>query len=183
MLYKMQDKIPMKGKEMTYFKPYVPHPLTPLGYGQYPGRGILGTRDNLITQLIGRINEAESKLFSTDYTPGDHDDTTVIHVGDDISLDDISIELSPDATTLTVEIKKHDEDNNITRYMKQSYYSDRKFNYEDMNADLLDGDLVIYAPYVEDKELEDDSEEKTAISIKHTPQEEKQDEEEADDKE
>lgn len=168
---------------MTYFKPFSPHLLAPLGYEQYPERGISDSRDNLITQLMRRINAAESRLFSTDYTPGDHDDTTVIHVGDDISLEDISIELSPDATTLTVEIRKHDKDNNITRYMKQTYHSDRKFNYEDMNADLLDGDLVIYAPYVEDKELENDSEEKTAVSIKHTPQEEKQDEEGDKDKE
>lgn len=167
---------------MTYFRPYIPRFLRPLGYEQYPETGIVNIGDSHITQFMRKIRE-ESKLFSTDYTPGDHDDTTVIHVGDDISLDDISIELSPDATTLTVEVKKHDKDNNTTRYMKQTYHSSRKFNYEDMNADLLDGDLVIYAPYVEDKELEDNSEEKTAISIKHTPQEDKQDEEEGKDKE
>lgn len=165
---------------MTYFKQDVFYPyFKPWRYQRILKEDAINDRDQLIMHLMKKAREAESKLFSTDYTPGDHDDTTVIHVGDDILLDDISIELSPDATTLTVEVKKHDEDNNITRYMKQTYHSDRKFNYEDMNADLLDGDLVIYAPYVEDRKLEDDSEEQTAISIKHTPQEEdKQDEEE-----
>ena len=52
--------------------------------------------------------------------------------------------------------------------MKQSYTSDKKFNHEDMRADLLDGDLVIYAPYLE-VEQEDDKE-NTTIAIKHSPE-------------
>ena len=76
--------------------------------------------------------------------------------------------MSPDAKTLTIEVVKKDEDNNIYRHMKQSYTSDKKFNHEDMRADLLDGDLVIYAPYLEAEEKEE--KENTTISIKHSPE-------------
>lgn len=162
---------------MTYFRPYIPRFLRPLGYEQYPETGIVNIGDSHITQFMRKIRE-ESKLFSTNHITGKYDETTVIYVGEDVLLDDVFVELSPDATTLSIEVKKHDKDNNTTRYMKQVCHSNRKLNYEYMSADLLDGDLVIYAPYVEDKELEDNSEEKTAISIKHTPQEDKQDEEE-----
>mgnify|MGYP007009362502 CR=1 FL=1 len=63
---------------------------------------------------------------------------------------------------------KKDEDNNIYRHMKQSYTSDKKFNHEDMRADLLDGDLVINARYLE-IEQEDDKD-NTTITIKHSPE-------------
>lgn len=128
-------------------------------------------RDNLIEigYVEGNpINNIDSNIFGTEFNTTHQDDTTTIHVGNDITLDDISIELSPDARTLTIEVVKKDEDNNIYRHMKQSYTSDKKFNHEDMRADLLDGDLVIYAPYLE-VEQEDDKE-STTITIKHSPE-------------
>lgn len=127
--------------------------------------------DSLIEEIrkrINTINNIDSNIFGTEFNTTHQDDTTTIHVGNDITLDDISIELSPDARTLTIEVVKKDEDNNIYRHMKQSYTSDKKFNHEDMRADLLDGDLVIYAPYLE-IEQEDDKE-NTTITIKHSPE-------------
>lgn len=121
-----------------------------------------------IRKRINTINNIDSNIFGTEFNTTHQDDTTIIHVGNDITLDDISIELSPDARTLTIEVVKKDEDNNIYRHMKQSYTSDNKFNHEDMRADLLDGDLVIYAPYLE-VEQEDDKE-STTITIKHSPE-------------
>lgn len=126
--------------------------------------------DTLAKEIRRRINEfnKNTTIFDTEFNTTRQDDTTTIHVGDDITLDDISIELSPDAKTLTIEIVKKDEDNNIYRHMRQSYASDKKFNHEDMRADLLDGDLVIYAPYLE-IEQEDDKD-NTTITIKHSPE-------------
>ena len=134
---------------------------------QYPG---FNYEDSLAREIRRRIEEfnKNTTIFGTEFNTTHQDDTTTIHVGDDITLDDISIELSPDAKTLTIEIVKKDEDNNIYRHMKQSYTSDKKFNHEDMRADLLDGDLVIYAPYLE-VEQEDDKE-STTIAIKHSPE-------------
>lgn len=128
--------------------------------------------DSLIEEIrkrINTINNIDSNIFGTEFNTTHQDDTTTIHVGNDITLDDISIELSPDARTLTIEVVKKDEDNNIYRHMKQSYTSDKKFNHEDMRADLLDGDLVIYAPYLEVKQ-EEDNKENTTIAIKHSPE-------------
>lgn len=126
--------------------------------------------DTLAKEIRRRINEftKNSNIFGTEFNTTRQDDTTTIHVGDDITLDDISIELSPDAKTLTIEIVKKYENNNIYRHMKQSYTSDKKFNHEDMRADLLSGDLVIYAPYLE-AEQEDDKE-NNSITIKYSPE-------------
>lgn len=127
--------------------------------------------DSLIEEIrkrINTINNIDSNIFGTEFNTTHQDDTTTIHVGNDITLDDISIELSPDAKTLTIEIVKKDENNNIYRHMKQSYTSDKKFNHEDMRADLLSGDLVIYAPYLE-AEQEDDKE-NNSITIKYSPE-------------
>lgn len=136
---------------------------------QYSG---FNYEDSLAREIRRRIEEfnKNTTIFGTEFNTTHQDDTTTIHVGDDITLDDISIGLSPDAKTLTIEIVKKDEDNNIYRHMKQSYTSDKKFNHEDMRADLLDGDLVIYAPYLEVEQEEEDNKENTTITIKHSPE-------------
>lgn len=135
------------------------------GAGRYNG----GT--SLSEKVAKEIDALNKNLFATNNSPTRSDDTTVIHVGKDVQEGDIAVELSPDAKTLTIEVKKVDPAHGIVRHMKQSYSSEKKFDYENMHADLLDGDLVVFAPYVDD--TPEDNQPK--IAIQHTPETESHD--------
>lgn len=129
------------------------------------GAGRYDRSSSLSEKVAKEIESFNKVLFDTDNLPTRHDDTTVIHVGKDVQEEDISVELSPDAKTLTIEVKKVDNKYGIARHMKQTYSSEKKFDYDNMHVDLLDGDLVIFAPYVEDSA---DSQPK--IAIQHSPE-------------
>lgn len=98
-----------------------------------------------------------------------NDDTIVIHVGDSTRPEDVTVELSPDARTLAITVDTSDEDNGTTRYLKHSYRGDRKFDFEELSAELNDGNLVVTAPYVHEDD-EDNSRTTQGITIKHTPE-------------
>lgn len=140
----------------------------------------VSTTPSLADKILRDIDTFGEKFFATENSPSKRDDTTVIHVGNDTNSEDISVELSPDAKTLLIEVKKIDEENGISRHMRQAYSSDKKFDYENMHVDLLDGDLVIFAPYV-DTSVENNA--APEIKVKHTPEIEEKTEDQKDDPE
>lgn len=118
--------------------------------------------NNLIIQDLGRIRQEN---FSSEQDTSDDDHTIVVHVGYDTKPEDINVELSPDKKTVSVEVSKQ-SDNGSRHYMKQTYSNSRGFDYENMDLELSDGDLILYAPF---QNLEH-KEEPRRLTIKHDPE-------------
>lgn len=72
-----------------------------------------------------------------------------INVEDDIDAEDISLTLSAHDTTLTVEISKENA-NGDSFHLKKKYSRNNKFDAKKITAYLSQGELVIYAPAVEE---------------------------------
>lgn len=156
---------------MTYFDQYNPiidiiFP-TPDQAAVRNAKRRANSHPSLAEKILKELKPFEDMTFKTENSPSKRDDTTVIHVGKDTNPEDISVELSPDAKTLVIEVKKEDRENGISRHMRQTYSSDKKIDYENMHVDLLDGDLVVFAPYVDDSPKKDVAPE---IKVKHTPE-------------
>lgn len=72
-----------------------------------------------------------------------------INVEDDIDVEDVSLTLSARDTTLTVEISK-EKDNGESFHLTKKYNRSNKFDAKKITAYLSQGELVIYAPAVEE---------------------------------
>ena len=72
-----------------------------------------------------------------------------INVEDDIDVEDVSLTLSARDTTLTVEISK-ENDNGESFHLTKKYNRSNKFDAKKITAYLSQGELVIYAPAVEE---------------------------------
>ena len=81
-----------------------------------------------------------------------------INVEDDIDVEDVSLTLSARDTTLTVEISK-ENDNGESFHLTKKYNRSNKFDAKKITAYLSQGELVIYAPAVEE------SKEKKTVTI------------------
>lgn len=73
-----------------------------------------------------------------------------INVEDDIDVEDVSLTLSARDTTLTVEISK-EKDNGESFHLTKKYNRSNKFDAKKITAYLSQGELVIYAPAVEER--------------------------------
>lgn len=148
----------MSRKEYNDVVSFLDNLLSPARINRYSSAPTMADR------IHNEIEKMRREIFRTDNTTTSTDDTTVIHVGEGVTPDDISVELSSDKRKLHIEVNKVDEENGIKRYLSQTYVSSRQFNNNDMSVELADGDLIIYAPYV------DDSSARQEIQVKHTPE-------------
>lgn len=122
---------------------------------------------SILDEIYPQHNVFTPELFRTDNTTTQQDDTTVIYVGHDVTPDDIHVELSPDKRTLEINVTKSDEENNVTRSIKQVFHSSQEYDHEEMNVELSDGDLIVYAPFIQRKTQDDSTK---SITVHHNPQ-------------
>lgn len=102
--------------------------------------------DRLVDQMLRSIHED----FHVEDTPQNTDHTIVLHVGDDVTPGDISIRVSEDKTAVTITVDSINDDTHHERHLSYTYRtSDHTYDTEQMTAELDDGDLIVFLPYVE----------------------------------